>query len=174
MQNNWARGVGWGWGKLVKGAQALAITGPWNSPGKLGMKFESGWGWGRSACAWVWVFALCPLVHFLQPQTDVWSTSENSLINPCYKENGTMACTTCLEEIHLEACMHSFDLHCVLRKTHRRVIMPSWTGVEIQNLGLEIHFVSEIHFFFLSLSLLSLPLSFPLISFPPSLSLHCL
>ena len=85
-----------------------------------------------------------------------------------------MACTTCLEEIHLEACMHSFDLHCVLRKTHRRVIMPSWTGVEIQNLGLEIHFVSEIHFFFLSLSLLSLPLSFPLISFPPSLSLHCL
>ena len=77
-----------------------------------------------------------------------------------------MACTTCLEEIHLEACMHSFDLHCVLRKTHRRVIMPSWTGVEIQNLGLEIHFVSEIHFFFLSLSSLS-PSVFPSYLFPP-------
>lgn len=112
--------------------------------------------------------ALCPLVHFLQSQTDIWSTSENSLINPCYKDNGTMACT-CLEEIHLEACMHSFDLHCVLRKTHRRVIMP-WTGDEIQNLGLEIHFVSEIRFFSLSL-LLSLPLSFPLI-FSPLLSPH--
>ena len=82
-----------------------------------------------------------------------------------------MACTTCLEEIHLEACMHSFDLHCVLRKTHRRVIMPSWTGVEIQNLGLEIHFVSEIHFFSLSLFSLSV---FPSYLFPPSLSLHCL
>lgn len=75
-----------------------------------------------------------------------------------------MACTTCLEEIHLEACMHSFDLHCVLRKTHRRVIMPR-TGVEIQNLGLEIHFVSEIHFF-LSLSPLS-PSLFPSYLFPP-------
>ena len=80
-----------------------------------------------------------------------------------------MACTTCLEEIHLEACMHSFDLHCVLRKTHRRVIMPSWTGVEIQNLGLEIHFVSEIHFFF-SLSLFSLSLCLSLLSLSPPLS----
>ena len=64
-------------------------------------------------------------------------TSENSLINPCYKENGIMACTTCFEKIHLEACMHSFDLHCVLRKTHIRDVMP-WTGVEIQNLGLDL------------------------------------
>lgn len=32
--------------------------------------------------------------------------------------------------------MHSFDLHCVLRKTHVRDVMP-WTEVEIQNLGLD-------------------------------------
>lgn len=77
-----------------------------------------------------------PLFSFQTTTDRYMDTWENSLINPCYKENGLMACTTCLDKIHLEACMHSFDLHCVLRKTHIRDVMP-WTGVEIQNLGLD-------------------------------------
>lgn len=77
-----------------------------------------------------------PLFSFQTTTDRYMDTWKNSLINPCYKENGLMACTTCLDKIHLKACMHSFDLHCVLRKTHIRDVMP-WTRVEIQNLGLD-------------------------------------
>lgn len=104
---------------------------------EFGNGVRRGWGWGKKRlCVSLGLCTLPPFFSFQTTTDRYMDTSENSLINPCYKEKGITACTTCLDKIHLEACMHSFDLHCVLRKTHVRDVMP-WTGVEIQNLGLD-------------------------------------
>lgn len=101
------------------------------------MEFEGGGGGGEEAPVREFgSLHSAPLFSFQTTTDRYMDTWENSLINPCYKENGLMACTTCLDKIHLEACMHSFDLHCVLRKTHIRDVM-AWTGAEIQNWGLD-------------------------------------
>lgn len=83
------------------------------------MEFEGVVVWGEEALVREFgSLHSAPLFSFQTTTSRYMDTSENSLINPCYKENGIKACTTCLYKIHLEACMHSFDLHCVLRKTH--------------------------------------------------------